>query len=251
MGNVRNPVGPLPSSIYWRRRAVVLCLFALVVAAAAWAVVPHGGGSSDSAKGPGPSGSHTPSGGRHRHTPLPSITPGPSTSQTGITAEPGGRGPVGSGGSGGGSGPDGSGGGSQLPPGTSVPDCSGTHATLAVRSVRHTYAPGEKPEFAVSVTNTGTARCKVNFAGSSTVVTVATSGGHHVYSTGDCPADHTPYLLSVPAGRTTIFDATWNRAVSAPDCATPSGATTPAAGGYRVTVAVPGLGSEHTTFRLS
>ncbi len=117
--------------------------------------------------------------------------------------------------------------------------------------MRGSYPPGDKPEFAVSVVNSGASECKVNFSGSSAVVTVVDSAGHHVWSTDDCPADRTPYLLSVPAGGTTIFDATWDRAVSAPHCATPSGSRTASAGGYRVEVAVPNLGSEQTSFKLA
>jgi hypothetical protein len=266
VGNVRNPVGPLPSSIYWRRRAVVLCLFALAVALVAWAVT-RGGGSAQDAKGGG-SASQSP--GNHR-TPMPSITPGPTTSQTGITTEPGGRttGGSGSGGTDGGSGANGGtagggsdagtsggaggsgGGGLRLPVGTSVPDCRGAQVTLTIRSVKHSYQPGQKPEFALAAVNSGAGACKVNFSAVSAVVTVTDSAGHHTWATADCPADHTPYLLEVPAEATTTYDVTWDRALTAPDCGTPTPAGSAAAGDYRADVAVPGLGSARATFVLS
>ena len=41
---MRNPVGPLPSSIYWRRRAVAGLLVALLAVLIAWAVTSGGGG---------------------------------------------------------------------------------------------------------------------------------------------------------------------------------------------------------------
>ncbi|MFF4170027.1 hypothetical protein [Streptomyces sp. NPDC001744] len=80
MGSLRNPVGPLPSTIYWRRRAVALCLVALLALLTVWVVTSAGGGGkkpNDSANGSSP-------------TP-PSITPGPSGSGPVITQQPGGR----------------------------------------------------------------------------------------------------------------------------------------------------------------
>ncbi|MFE8940108.1 hypothetical protein ACFYNX_21775 [Streptomyces sp. NPDC007872] len=80
MGSLRNPVGPLPSTIYWRRRAVAVCLVALLALLTVWAVTSGGGGGgkpSDSANGSSP-------------TP-PSITPGPSGSGPAISQQPGGR----------------------------------------------------------------------------------------------------------------------------------------------------------------
>ncbi|WP_329135082.1 hypothetical protein [Streptomyces sp. NBC_01476] len=79
---MRNPVGPLPSSIYWRRRAVALCLLALVIAIVVWGLTSGGGG------GGGGNGSGAPSG---SHTPVATITPGPDPSGTHISGRPGGR----------------------------------------------------------------------------------------------------------------------------------------------------------------
>ncbi len=44
MGSLRNPVGPLPSSIYWRRRAVLLSVVALLALVITWIVTAGGGG---------------------------------------------------------------------------------------------------------------------------------------------------------------------------------------------------------------
>jgi hypothetical protein len=76
---MRNPVGPLPSSIYWRRRAVALCLLALVAVVVIYAVNSGGGGG-----GSGNNGSPS-------HSPASTITPGPEPSGTHITGRPGGR----------------------------------------------------------------------------------------------------------------------------------------------------------------
>jgi hypothetical protein len=80
VGSLRNPVGPLPSTIYWRRRVVVFALVALIAVLVIWAVTSGGGGSGK--------GSSAPSG---SHSPVASITPGPVPSGTHISGRPGGR----------------------------------------------------------------------------------------------------------------------------------------------------------------
>jgi hypothetical protein len=77
---MRNPVGPLPSSIYWRRRVVALCLLGLAAVLVVWGLNSGGGGAG---KGSGaPTGSHTP---------VATITAGPAPSGTYISGRPGGR----------------------------------------------------------------------------------------------------------------------------------------------------------------
>ncbi|MFD8015762.1 hypothetical protein [Streptomyces sp. NPDC058955] len=79
MGSLRNPVGPLPSTIYWRRRAVALCLIALLALLTLWAVTSGDGGGkkpNDAANG---------------SAPAPSITPGPAGTGPAISQQPGGR----------------------------------------------------------------------------------------------------------------------------------------------------------------
>lgn len=254
----------------------MLCLAALAVALVVWAVTSNGkpghGGGGSQAQGPGGGGSHS-------ATPLPSITPGPSTSQTGITTEPGGRG--GSGGSGGGSGDQGSAGGSggsggagdggsagagadggsaagpgggsvlagrELAAGSPLPDCSGPSVRLTLRSVRPIYATGQKPQFTISVANSSGTACKVDLASTSAVLTVDDSDGHQVWASDDCPASSDPFLLEAAAHATAGYQLPWDLAVSAPQCATPSGDTTVTAGSYKARVAVAGLGSAQAAF---
>lgn len=120
MGSLRNPVGPLPSSIYWRRRTVTSVLVLLLVALVVWAVTRGGGGSGKSSSGP--AGSHTPVG---------TITPGPTSSGPHISGQPGGRDtapPDGStSGDGGGSNSGAANGGTDA--GTSAGDTAGTAGT--------------------------------------------------------------------------------------------------------------------------
>ncbi|WP_329495837.1 hypothetical protein [Kitasatospora herbaricolor] len=98
MPSLRQPVGPLPASIYWRRRVVVLAALAAVLALVLWLTSDQGGG-----------------GGQHKTAkPLPSpaqeITPGAAPTGPAVTGRPGGPG-GGSGGAAGSGGVSGSGGG--------------------------------------------------------------------------------------------------------------------------------------------
>ncbi|GAA4826566.1 hypothetical protein [Streptomyces ziwulingensis] len=102
MGSLRNPIGPLPSSIYWRRRVVLLSVVAVLALLIAWIVVSGGGGG----KGGGDDGADG-------KNPLPSITAGPSGSGPAISQAPGGRDESGDEDSGGSGSGDGSGAGTR------------------------------------------------------------------------------------------------------------------------------------------
>ncbi|MFE5733925.1 hypothetical protein ACFQ7A_23820 [Streptomyces sp. NPDC056528] len=295
MGSLRNPVGPLPSTIYWRRRGVALCLVALLALLTVWAVTSGGGGGgkpNDSANGSSP-------------TP-PSITPGPSGSGPAISQQPGGRdesgeedgsstgnggadsagsgsgsgsgsggtdaggtdagagtggsgsaGSAGSGGSGGSG--DGSGGtdagagtgaGRQLPVGTTVPNCPAGTLQLTLRSVKVTYETGERPRFQLVAKNTSNAGCKADFGPRNAVLTISDAKDDEVWSSAHCPRPGTPLLLSLPAGATVTHTVEWDRARSAPQCATaPAGPAGP--GTYLVEAAMPGVKILPASFTLA
>ncbi|MGK5630406.1 hypothetical protein [Streptomyces sp. URMC 123] len=270
MGSLRNPVGPLPSSIYWRRRAVALSLIAVLVLLVVWAVNstdPGGGegaGRSDNGKGP-----------------AASITPGPSSTGPAISERPGGRDESGSGsasggggtagtggghggGTGGGSGgagapaagtggANGSGGGTGgAAAGADVPDCSSEAVTLTLRSVKDEYAPGEKPTFELVAKNASGTTCKVDFSGKSTVLTVkrTDAGGQRVWGTDDCPRDRGALLLQVPANGETKRTVEWDRKGGAPQCGTPPAAGEMPPGTYLAELASPGLPDQQVSFVL-
>jgi hypothetical protein len=79
VGSLRNPVGPLPSTIYWRRRAIAASLIALLALLVVWVVTAGGGDNKDEDTSDGAN-------------PAKSITPGPSGSGPAISEQPGGRG---------------------------------------------------------------------------------------------------------------------------------------------------------------
>ncbi|MET7896322.1 hypothetical protein [Streptomyces mirabilis] len=272
MGSMRNPVGPLPSTIYWRRRAVLLSLVALLALLIAWVVSSGGGGGKKNADG---------SNGKN---PVQTITPGPSGSGPAISQHPGGRdesspgtsagtasgGSSGSGsGNGSGSG-DGSGGtgsadgggsdggssggtssGDQVPAGSTLPNCTAGAVKLTLHSVHNTYAPGDKPSIELIAKNSSATDCKVDLGPKSAVLTITQAGGDKSFwSSSDCPKDAASLFFRVPAGDQVTYTVDWDRTADAAQCATPpAGSAT--AGTYLVEAKAPGLAKATTSFVLS
>ncbi|TRV82125.1 hypothetical protein FKN01_00545 [Streptomyces sp. 130] len=252
-------------------------LLALLIA---WAVTSRGGDGDrhDDSKAPGSS-------------PAGSITPGPSRSGPAITEQPGGGGESdgsgggdggkdggsdgGSAGTGGGSAPSDANGGGQdtgsgsasgatgsgtgdgveaarpVPAGSTLPDCAAGAIRIGLKT-ELSYAPDEKPEFRLFVTNTSSTACKADFGPKSAVLTVTEAGGEdeEVWSSKDCPRDPEPVLIEVPAGTTVVHTVKWDRAKSAPKCATPpAGKAGP--GTYLVEAKAPGEPVQRASFVLA
>ncbi|MDF6020327.1 hypothetical protein [Streptomyces sp. JH34] len=274
---MRNPVGPLPSSIYWRRRAVAVLVIALLAALVAWAVTSGGGGGGAKDDGK-PGGSD----------PAPSITPGPSSSGPVVGQPPGGRdesgdsesgggsgsgGGAGSGGDGGATGTGGAAGsaaggaggsasagasagtgggsgGQQVPAGSSLPDCTASVLRLSLKT-DISYAPGDEPEFRLSARNTSAADCKADFGPKSAVFTITEAGEEdaQVWSSEDCPKSGA-FFLRVPAGATVVHTVEWDRRGSAPRCATPP-VKAAGPGTYLLEAEVPGGTVQRASFVLA
>jgi hypothetical protein len=279
VGSLRNPIGPLPSSIYWRRRAVALAVLALLALLGVWAL-SLGGGT-------GKQGQEVPGGGDDGRGPTDPITPGATHSTPAVTERPGGRdeidGGAGSGGAqggaggtddGGASGANGSGGhqnaggsgsggsgalagssgsltgGDGTPAGPGTPDCAPGKVTVKVLSVEDEYEPGDTPKLRLTVRNEGGEDCRVDLGRTATVVTVTDADGDRIWSSADCPPDRGAAWIEVPAGGATEHTLEWDRDRSRPECATPSGGEVPP-GEYRAEVRVAGLPSEQTSFVLA
>ncbi|GGX51080.1 hypothetical protein [Streptomyces chartreusis] len=274
MGSLRNPVGPLPSTIYWRRRAVLLSVCALLALLITWVLTSGGGGGKNDA------------GGSDGKNPAPStITPGPSGSGPAISQAPGGRdestaggdsggsgsgdgsddgsgsgdgatdgGSDGSGGSGGGSAGGGSGGnvgtGDTVADGSSLPNCVSGQMKLKVSSRHNAYEPGQTPALLLTATNSSTYDCKVDLGPKNAVVTVTQAGSEDdFWSSADCPKVTGSLRFRVPAGASITYTVKWDRRASAPQCATPA-AGSAEAGTYLVEATTPGFGTAQTSFVL-
>ncbi|MGC3003432.1 hypothetical protein ACPF8X_34930 [Streptomyces sp. G35A] len=283
MGSLRNPVGPLPSSIYWRRRAVLLSVLALLALLITWVVVSgDSGGGNDRDNG------------ANGKNPAPSITAGPPSSGPAISQAPGGRdesedgGSGGSGGSSSGSGDDGAGGdpadsggaggseggsggvgggtgggsgggasagvgaGDALPAGSgsSLPNCTANAVTFGLRSARNAYAPDRTPTFLLTARNTSGSDCKVDLGPDSTVLTISQARSDDTYwASDDCPKGARSLVFRVPAGDSITYTVKWDRKPSAPKCATPP-AGSAGAGTYLVEAKAPGFAKVRTSFVL-
>ncbi|MDT7845158.1 hypothetical protein [Streptomyces justiciae] len=273
MGSLRNPVGPLPSSIYWRRRAVLLSVLALLALLIAWVVTSGGGGGKNGADG------------TNGKNPAPSITPGPSSSGPAISQAPGGRDESSGGGDGGGSGSgDGSGDGSgstagsgssgssgsggsdggaagggagsgvgqndTVPAGSTLPNCTTGAVKLTVRSLHNGYGPGETPTLLVTATNSSGSDCKVDLGPKSAVLTITQAAEDDEYwSSADCPKTAGSLVFRAPAGSSITYTVKWDRKPSAPQCATPP-AGVAGAGTYLVELAASGFAKVQTSFVL-
>ncbi|MFF3897050.1 hypothetical protein ACFYY3_28525 [Streptomyces sp. NPDC001812] len=275
MGSLRNPVGPLPSSIYWRRRAVLLSLLGVLALLVTWIVVSGDGGD----------GGHE--NGANGKNPAPStIAPGPSSSGPAISQAPGGRdesGGEGSGGASSGAGaeddgangdPGDSGGGSDggtgggdadgsaggasagvgagdaLPAGSGLPDCTPSAVKFSLRSVRNAYEPDAEPAFRLTARNISGSDCKVDLGPESAVLTITQADGDEAYwASDDCPKGPRSLVFRVPAGDSITYGVKWDRKPSAAQCATPP-AGSAKAGTYLVEAKAPGFAKVQTSFVL-
>lgn len=266
VGSLRNPVGPLPSSIYWRRRAVLASVAALLALLAVWTVSSGGGTSGTNGKGQGGS------------DPVTQITPGPSGSGPAISQAPGGRGESGTAGSGTGTGADpganpgtgpgkngepggdpgsanggsgGSGAGQTVPADSPLPTCSAGALQWEVKSVKNEYEANEKPRLELIARNVSGTTCKVDLGPKQAVVTITqASNAKPVWSSSDCPTGAGNVFLRVPSQGEAKQPVDWDRHFSAADqCGAPP-AGVAAADTYVVEVKSPGMPVARTSFVL-
>ncbi|GHI89001.1 hypothetical protein Sxan_63650 [Streptomyces xanthophaeus] len=266
VGSLRNPVGPLPSSIYWRRRAVLASVVALLSVLALWVVTSGGGKTSTNGKGEG------------RPDPVSSITPGPAGTGPAISQAPGGRtesggdgtgsegggsagtgknGEPGSGsasgsGSGQGSASGGAGGGpDQVPADSPLPTCAPSAVQWEVKSAKNEYEANEKPRLELTARNTSGTTCKVDLGPKQAVLTILqASSTKAVWSSADCPAGAGNVFFRIPAQGESKQSLDWDRKFSAAgQCdAPPAGAAVPDT--YVVEVKAPGMPVARTSFVL-
>ncbi|MEU2246799.1 hypothetical protein [Streptomyces sp. NPDC019224] len=138
-----------------------------------------------------------------------------------------------------------------VPAGSSLPDCAPGAIRLGLKT-ELSYGPDQKPKFRLFATNTSSTACKADFGPKNAVLTVTEAGGDddEVWSSKDCPRKPAPVLLEVPAGTTVVHTVEWDRARSAPKCATPPpGKAKP--GTYLVEAKAPGEPVQRASFVLA
>ncbi|TQK97375.1 hypothetical protein FB563_2341 [Streptomyces puniciscabiei] len=240
----------------------MIALLALLIA---WIVTAGGGGGKKN------------TGRSDGKNPVPTITPGPSSSGPAISQHPGGRDDSG-GGSGGGdsasggdsgsdagsAGSSGTGGGSSagtgggnvgtgdtLPASSSLPNCTAPAVTLSLRSLRNSYSPDQTPTFELSAKNGTSTDCKVDLGPKNAVLTITPADAAAAFwSSADCPQGAGSLVFRVPAGQSITYTVKWDRRPSAPQCATPSGGSAKV-GTYLLEARAPGFGKLQASFVLS
>lgn len=272
MGSLRRPVGPLPSSIYWRRRAVLLSLLGVLALLVTWVVVS---GAEDVGRRDN---------GANGRSPTPStITPGPSSSGPAISRAPGGRddsddedtgdsssdtsgangdpadsggrdsgdpGDDGSADDGSGDGAAGVGASDVLSAGSGLPQCTATAVKFSLGSVLNSYEPDGTPAFRLTARNISGSDCKVDLGPRNTVLTITqAAAGDTYWASDDCPEGAQSLVFRVPAEDSITYTVKWDRRASAPQCATPS-AGSAKAGTYLVEARTPGFAKVRTSFVL-
>ncbi|MBF9073513.1 hypothetical protein [Streptacidiphilus fuscans] len=269
MPSLRNPVGPLPASIYWRRRLVVLAALAGAVVLVSVLAFGGGGGGKQASAGSvsTPVGSITPgptstghgsndgtAGGTNPSAPAgASSTPTPSPSGPPVVTLPGGDGSTGgssSGSTSGGTGSTGSGGSGQaapnLPGTMSLAVCNAADLDLSLNSNEQTYAASQLPLFRLDIANTAQSPCRIDLGQKSAVLTITADTGAQVWSSGDCPKDTSSQWYAVPAAADGPLQAAfgWGRTTSKPGCTPGTGGAAVPAGTYVVHIGINGVATQ-------
>ncbi|GAA2231755.1 MULTISPECIES: hypothetical protein [Kitasatospora] len=279
MPSLRQPVGPLPASIYWRRRIVVSAVLLAVIALVVWLTTAQDDGGKPTGKTAQP-------------VPAQSITPGASPTGPAITTRPGGSGGSGGGGVSGGGGGEvsltggasggssagssggasgGSGGasggtsggsagggsnGAVAPPPVNtaevmaLPVCSASQVTLELAGTQNSFESKDKPRLALTVRNTSGSNCRVDLGRTASAIAVTSAANERIWSSADCPTDKQATWVEISAGNGLTETFTWDRSRSKPQCATPDGSTAQP-GNYLVQATLTGPTGGPITARTS
>jgi hypothetical protein len=233
------PAGPMPQSVYWRRRAVALVAVLAILSLIAWA---FSGALGSGALG---SADHAGSGG----------TSNSGTSNSGGSDGGGSDGGASTGDGGSDSGGAGGSSNGQRAAGAAigaaaagrVRACPSGAVVLSVFASQPAYIGAQLPEFTVDVVGTARSTCTFD-VGARHVALVIRSGSHRVWSSADCAAGTGSLRSDLQRGVPTVIPISWNRQASVPGCTAP--AAPAAAGTYTATAVDGALASNTITFRL-
>lgn len=262
------PVGPLPPSVYWRRRAVATIAVVLVLAALLWALAAalSADGGVEAAPAPTPA--------------APTAPPSPVASRGALAVPPGGistlpgtpgaLGPVGIGAPAPlrpGDGPTGpllgagsTGATADSPAASSPPapapapapaagPCADSALKVAARSDKPRYGTGERPLFSLVVTNTGKAPCTRDVGPARTAMAVVVKAGDGLWGSDDCAPGGAPDVRTLAPGQEQVISLRWAGRTSLPGC--PSGRAAVPGGDYQLLTRLDGTVSAPAPFSLA
>lgn len=221
------PQGPLPSQIYWRRRALAVgigvAVFA-VVSAIIFAVVHGSAGAqhSDAKKTAQGVDARNPEEVKTPVVPPSEGAPAPSPTPTAAVTPP----PV-------------------LKEGDDCPD-----STLAVKGITGPqYTVGEQPQFTMVVTNIGLVACKRDVGAAVLAAYVYSLDNQRLWSNLDCAPSNETLMKTFDPGEQVTTTVTWTGMGSAPQCPLPRQAIGP--GTYNLVVQLGNLRSAAVPFMLT
>ncbi len=208
MSAFRNPVGPQPPRVYWRRRALV-ALGALVVLVVVVLIVVRPGRGAEPVTAPTSGAAGAASGAEDSPT-----APASNAAEAA----------------------DGS-----------TPACSSSALTLVPVTDKDTYAPGEQPQLSLTVTNTGSKACSID-AGSDVQEYVITSGSERIWSSKDCQQNPVAATKVLQPGQSISSQPfPWDRTRSSADsCDGDRPQVTAGGASYHLTVTIGSITSKDT-----
>jgi hypothetical protein len=230
------PQGPLPTQIYWRRRALALGVGAVVIAVIATLVVvvvqmTSGPGEAEKTaaeQSAVPEAPPTPLPGENPEVktpiqPPPQDAPPPTATPTAAVTPP----PV-------------------LNEGDDCPD-----ATLAVKGITNQpqYVVGDQPKFTMVVTNIGLVACKRDVGAAVLAAYVYGLDNARLWSNLDCAPSNETLVKTFQPGEQVTTEVTWTGMGSAPGCPLPRQPIGP--GTYNLVVQLGNLRSATVPFTLA
>jgi len=186
---MRLTVGPLPPTVYWRRRLVVLVGVLLLVVLTVWACAGSNGASGTGQAGAGstrtaqPVGASSSSAPSVPASPSPSPTPSPSSSPT-PSADPS---PTG-------------------PPGT----CPDSVLSLVAAPENATAPSGSYPRLRLTIGNEGTVACTRDLGASQQELRITENNGTVLWSSDYCDAAHGKDVRLFQPGVHVTYTMVWD-----------------------------------------
>jgi hypothetical protein len=229
MSPLLRPVGPLPASVYWVRRALVLGLIAL----ATWMVVsvlPFGKGDSGAAP-PASTSTGQPAADRPVSSATPSVTPTPKAKAKPKAkpkkpaAEP-----------------------KPEPEPSGTPTCPDSMVRVAADAKSSSSPAGKPVLIQVSLENTASVACRISISAKTLELTV-TSGKDRIWTTAHCTDAINPGPFTLQPGKKRQLGVIWMGERSKKGC--PSGQQRSLPGYYGVTATFSGTVSATGHFLLT
>jgi hypothetical protein len=225
------PQGPLPSQIYWRRRALAIGIAVIVIGVIVAVVVTvltsnAGAETKNSAKSAGPSpAAQSPNPQPEVKSPITPLPPPPTPTPTPVSAV--------------------------MPPpvlkdGDDCPD-----STLAVKGITNQpqYLAGEQPKFTMVVTNIGLVACQRDVGAAVLAAYVYSLDTQRLWSNLDCAPSNETLVKKFSPGEQVTTEVTWTGMGSAPQCPMPRQPIGP--GTYNLVVQLGNLRSAPVPFIIA